>query len=102
MSSAKKANFMTKHLNVFVSGADKWLDIEEVKACRDNKMDLEHYFGKKCTVSVDRSLVNDITSFCFLFPRDDGGCDCFYINILAKASDTKCDQTVKKHLRKSH
>lgn len=84
MSSAKKANFMTKHLNVFVSGADKWLDIEEVKACRDVGMMLDEYKGKKCTVSVDRSLVNDITSFCFLFPRDDGGCDCFYINILPK------------------
>jgi len=84
MSSAKKANFMTKHLNVFVSGADKWLDIDEVKSCRDDKLLLGDYFGEKCTISVDRSLVNDITSFCFLFPRDDGGCDCFYINILPK------------------
>ena len=82
MSSAKKANFMTKHLNVFVSGADKWLDMAEVKACRDVDLIFELYAGKKCVISVDRSLVNDITSFCFLFNRDDGGCDCFYLNIL--------------------
>jgi len=74
MSSAKKANFMTKHLNVFVSGANKWLDIDEVKACRDIELLFSEYKGRKCTVSVDRSLVNDITSFCFLFNRDDGGC----------------------------
>lgn len=84
MSSAKKANFMTKHLNVFVSGADKWLDMDEVKACRDESLVLSNYYGRECYVSVDRSLVNDITSFCFVFPRDDGGADCFYINILPK------------------
>lgn len=95
MSSAKKANFLTKHLNKFVSGAEKWLDIEEVKACRDLTLLIEKHEGKKCTISVDRSLVNDITSFCFLFPTDDGGCECHYINILPK----KAIKNATKQLR---
>lgn len=81
LSSEEKANFLTKHLNVFVSGADKWLDYEEVKKCRVIT-DISDYYGKSCTVGFDRSLVSDITSFCLLFPNDLGGADCFYINLL--------------------
>lgn len=81
LSSEEKANFMTKHLNVFVSGADKWLDMDEVKKCR-KIINIEEYYGRECTVGFDRSLVNDITSFCLLFPNELGGADCFYINLL--------------------
>lgn len=84
MSATEKANFLTKHCNVFVSGAEKWLNIDEVKACRLETMDIEKYKGKPCWVGFDRSLVSDITSFCFLFPNDEGGADCFYINILPR------------------
>lgn len=101
MSSAKKANFMTKHLNVFVSGADKWLDMDEVEACRVKDLLPEKYKGKKCTVSVDRSLVNDITSFCFLFPTDDGGCDCLYINILPKQAVLNATKQLKNTYNKA-
>ena len=83
MSAAEKANFMTKHLNVFVSGYDKWLDMEEVKACKFDKM-LESYKGKKCVVGFDRSMVHDLTSWCILFPNNEGGADCFYKNMLPK------------------
>ena len=81
LSSEEKANFMTKHLNVFVSGADKWLDIDEFRNCR-KILDITEYYGRECTVGFDRSLVNDITSFCLLFANELGGADCFYINLL--------------------
>ncbi len=32
LSTEEKANFLTKHCNIFVSGSDTWLDITEVKA----------------------------------------------------------------------
>jgi len=83
LSSSEKANFLTKHLNVFVSGADKWLVMDEVQACRFDKTILD-YQGKKCWVGLDRSLVHDLTSFCILFPNEDGGADCFYRNLLPK------------------
>lgn len=84
MSAAKKSNFMTKHLNVFVSGADKWLNIDEVMACRNRKLKLSDYKGRKCTAAIDRSLVNDITSICLLFPNDNAGADFFFINMLPR------------------
>lgn len=101
MSSAKKANFMTKHLNVFVSGADKWLNIDEVQSCRNASMLFKDYEGRKCWVAVDRSLVNDITSFCFLFARDDGGADCHYINILPKQAVENATKQLKNTYMKA-
>ncbi len=83
LSSSEKANFLTKHLNVFVSGADKWIDMDELYACKFDSTLLQ-YQGRKCWIGLDRSLVHDLTSFCILFPNDDGGADCFYKNFLPK------------------
>lgn len=89
MSTEQKAQFLTKHCNVFVSGSDKWLDMAEVKACPEPAG--SHYLdpiysGRKCYIGLDRARVHDITSFCILFPMDDGGVDCFYYNMLPKAT----------------
>lgn len=87
MSMEQKAQFLTKHCNVFVSGSDKWLDMAEVKACPApagaDYLD-PVYKGRKCYIGLDRARVHDITSFCIMFPMDDGGVDCFYVNILPK------------------
>lgn len=89
MSTEQKAQFLTKHCNVFVSGSDKWLDMDEVKDCGNPSG--EHYLdtvyhGRKCYIGLDRARVHDITSFCILFPMDDGGVDCFYVNVLPKST----------------
>lgn len=94
LSASEKANFLTKHLNVFVSGVDKWLDNQEVKDCRFDKR-IGDYIGKPCVVGLDRSMVHDLTSMCILFPNDKGGADCFYRNILPK----KTMLGVTDHLR---
>lgn len=83
MSTEEKANFFTKHLNVFVSGTDKWLDINEVKECRFTRK-LSDYYGQKCWVGLDRARVHDLMSVCVLFPNDDGGADMFWYNMLPK------------------
>lgn len=96
MLSAEKINFLTKHCNMFVTGADKWLDIDEVKLCRNLGLNIEDYKGKRCVVSIDRSLVSDITSICLLFPDDDGGCTCFYINILPRQAVNNATDHLKE------
>lgn len=89
MSLEEKANFLTKHCNIFVSGSDKWLDMDEVRACGKpfgaSYLD-PIYKGRKCYIGLDRARVHDITSFCIMFPMDDGGVDCFWVNILPKAT----------------
>lgn len=89
MSTEEKANFLTKHCNIFVSGSDKWLDMSEVKQCSkplgESYLD-PIYRGRKVYLGLDRARVHDITSFCILFPMDDGGIDCFYVNMLPKGT----------------
>lgn len=89
MSTEEKANFLTKHCNIFVSGSDKWLDMSEVKQCGkplgESYLD-PIYRGRKVYLGLDRARVHDITSFCILFPMDDGGIDCFYVNMLPKGT----------------
>lgn len=84
LSTEEKANFLTKHCNVFVSGADKWLDITEVRMNHSPGLSIDDpfYRGRKCYVSLDRARIHDLCSFCVLFPTDDGGLDLFWINLL--------------------
>ena len=101
LSGEEKGNFLTKHCNLFVSGAHIWLDMDEVMACRDPSMTIEQYSGQKCTVGFDRSLVNDITSFCLLFPNDNGGADCIYINLLPEEAIKKATDNLKQTYQKA-
>ena len=82
MSVSEKANFLTKHCNIFVNSSDKWLDIAEVKANRIIGLDVEKFRGKKAWVGIDRAMVHDLTSFSVLIPDDVGGADMFLINLL--------------------
>ena len=84
MSTREKANFLTKHCNVFVSSYDRWLDIEEVRFNRKPGLSLDDpfYKGRKCYAAIDRARVHDICSVCLLFPTDDGGIDVFWFNLL--------------------
>lgn len=103
MSTEQKAQFLTKHCNIFVSGSDKWLDMSEVRACGkplgSSYLD-PIYRGRKAYVGIDRARVHDITSFCILYPMDDGGVDCFYINMLPKTTvDSVSDYLRNKYLK---
>lgn len=104
MSTEEKANFLTKHCNVFVSGSDKWLDMDEVRACgkpSGTSYSDPIYRGRKCYVGIDRARVHDITSFCIMFPMDDGGVDCFYVNILPKETVDSVNDYLQSKYRKA-
>lgn len=103
MSTEEKANFLTKHCNVFVSGSDKWLDMAEVKACAKpagaSYLD-PIYKGRKVFIGLDRARVHDITSFAIGFPMDDGGVDTFFVNLLPKLTvDSVSDYLKAKYIR---
>lgn len=83
MSASEKANFLTKHCNMFVSGSEKWLVMDEVYLCRRG-IKISDYKGRKCYVGLDRSMLHDLTSACILFPNDSGGADIFFKNILPR------------------
>jgi phage terminase large subunit-like protein len=100
LSSEEKINFLTKHLNLFVSGYDKWLEMDEVKACRFEKV-VSDYGGQNCFGGIDRSRVHDLTSLCLLFPNDLYGCDCFYIHLLPRKTMEGATDHLKQIYRKA-
>lgn len=95
-SLAEKANFLTKHLNLFVNGADKWLDIEKVRECADPKLRFEDFREKTCYLAIDRSLVHDITSLYALFPDEDGGITIFGFNLQSQAAIDNSTEYLRK------
>ena len=86
MSTEEKANFLTKHCNVFVSSSDKWLDIDEVKANHVPGLDIfrPENKGVKAYAALDRARIHDICSFCIIIPTDDGGAEVGWINLLPR------------------
>ena len=84
MSISERANFLTKHCNVFVNSSDKWLDVTEVRNSRKVGLDIEQYRGRKAWCGIDRARVHDITSFSVVIPDEDGGVTVFWVNLLPK------------------
>lgn len=85
MSVEEKGNFLTKHCNLFVSGADKWLDLDQVKEC-SAKLNYDEWKEYTCYVGLDRALVSDITSASILFPSSDGGVAVFFRNLQSQGA----------------
>lgn len=101
MSFAEKANFLTKHCNLFVNGADKWLNIDKVRACANPELKFEDYLDKKCYIGFDRALGNDVTSLYVLFPDDDGGITIFGFNLQTAAAVKNATDYLRKIYQKA-
>lgn len=107
MSTEEKANFLTKHCNLFVSGSDKWLDIDKVRACSMDKAKLtERIKGyqsqrRKAFAAIDRARVNDLCSSTLLYPDDDGGITLHFINFLSQTGFNEAGDYLKEIYRKA-
>jgi len=100
-SFEQKANFLTKHCNKFVSGADKWLDLDKVKLCTVDDLNFDDYKHKKCYIGFDRSLGGDVTSLYVLFPDDDGGITIFGFNIQTQQAVKESGNYLQKIYQKA-
>lgn len=65
----RKAEFLSKHLNVFVNYAETYFDKEQL----DNMLvdQLEDLYGKQCIVGIDLSRTTDLTCVSFNIPDYD-------------------------------
>lgn len=89
MSITERQNFKTKHCNLFISGADKWIDAEELSLCRDKEMFIKDYYGLAATVGLDRARFHDLTSASILITTPEGGIRVFTKSILPKETFKK-------------
>ncbi|UAL46816.1 terminase large subunit [Sutcliffiella horikoshii] len=68
-SAHKKAEFLSKHLNVFVNGADNFFEQDQVQHILvDDLGDLQ---GERCYLGLDLSKTTDLTCVSLNFPTHD-------------------------------
>lgn len=71
-SAHSKAEFLSKHLNVFVNGAENYFEREQIEHVLVE--DLGNLDGEMCYIGLDLSKVNDLTCVNLNFPTfDDEG-----------------------------
>lgn len=83
-----RANFLTKHLNVFVDFAEEsFINASELFECRDRQLnDISKYEGRDCYLGLDIAGVSDLSSLVYIFPNDNGGIDIFQKSYLPESA----------------
>ena len=93
-ASARKAeampsalnNFLTKRLNVWVSGESPWMDMRAWERCGDVALqNLEPHYGAKAWIGLDLAQKKDFAALCLVFEREGQWqvCTRLYLNELA-------------------
>jgi phage terminase large subunit-like protein len=65
MGGAKRSDFLTKHVGVWVSNASAWIKDELIKRVYDRDLDIAGKYGGFC--AIDLAYSNDLTAFCMVF-----------------------------------
>lgn len=68
--------FKTKHLNLWVSARNAWLNMADWAACGNPYLKIEEFKGRECWVGVDLASKSDITAVALVFrDKTDAGKD---------------------------
>lgn len=59
--------FKTKHLNIWVSAKQAWLNIADWEACGDPTLTLDQFLGQPCWVGVDLASKSDVAAVALVF-----------------------------------
>lgn len=59
--------FKTKHLNIWVSAKQAWLNLADWEACGDSALTLESLRGQPCWLGVDLASKSDIAAVALVF-----------------------------------
>lgn len=79
-------NFLTKRLNVWVSGESAWMDMRAWDRCADPELqDLQAHAGAKAFIGLDLAQKKDFAALCIAFEADGVWhvCTRLYLNELA-------------------
>lgn len=70
-SSHSKAEFLTKHLDVFVNGSDNFFDQDQIEDCLVTTKELGDLRSEPCYIGLDLSRTRDLTCVSLNFPSWD-------------------------------
>lgn len=79
------SNFLTKRLNVWVSGESPWMDMRAWERCAEPSMQISDFAGERCWMGLDLAQKKDFAALCLVFERDGVWhvCTRLYLNELA-------------------
>lgn len=63
-------NFLTKHLNVWVSADAAWMDMRAWDRCANHGLTLDDFEGEECIAGLDLATKTDIAALVLLFKKD--------------------------------
>ena len=79
IQSARKQNkFKTKHLNIWCGAKESWLNSEDWVAYGDSSLSLNDFLNESCSVGMDLSKTDDLTSSVKCFRKEIEGVDHYY------------------------
>ena len=67
---SSRANFLTKHLDVWVNADTAWMDMIAWESCGDVSLDMSQFRGESCWVAADLASKIDIASIAYVFERE--------------------------------
>ncbi|WP_339009432.1 terminase large subunit [Aeromonas popoffii] len=71
-SESARANFLTKHLNVWVDFSEAgFIAAIDLIECRDHDLSIDDFKGEDCYIGLDLASVSDLSALTYLFPKND-------------------------------
>ncbi len=92
MPSAR-ANFFTKHLNVFVQGDAQWLPLEKLERCEVPPQELNT--DVPCFVGLDLAQKRDLCAVGLVFPQLDGSHHVITKGFICQSGINRCTPKVR-------
>jgi len=63
-------NFKVKHLNIWTNSSSPFFNVDKWDLCVDKNLSLSDFKGEKCWVGIDLASKIDLTSFAYIFKRN--------------------------------
>lgn len=77
-TTTAQANFLTKHLNVWVNASSAWMNMAAWDECADPTLDEDEFEGMPALVAADLAYKNDFCAVAKVFVRKIDGQDHFF------------------------
>lgn len=70
-NAALEANFMTRHLNMWIGADEQLFSTRAWLACADQGLDLQDFAGRECHIALDLASKSDLAAMVAVFPLED-------------------------------
>lgn len=71
-NAALEANFMTRHLNMWIGADEMLFSTRAWLACANRDLDMDDFTGRDCHIGLDLASKSDLAAMVIVFPDDDG------------------------------